>query len=94
AGQILSEDIDFALIKSNFETFEKWQSDYRITAASAVKYGGVLESLALMSFGNQIGARVELADLETSLTGQLGGFVFTSKEDIPDAVKIGQTTAD
>ncbi|NQJ68670.1 phosphoribosylformylglycinamidine synthase [Streptococcus suis] len=93
-GQILSEDIDFALIKSNFETFEKWQSDYVITAASAVKYGGVLESLALMSFGNQIGARVELADLETSLTGQLGGFVFTSKEDIPDAVKIGQTTAD
>ncbi len=29
--------------------------------ASAVKYGGVLESLALMSFGNQVGARVELA---------------------------------
>ncbi|WP_153052738.1 phosphoribosylformylglycinamidine synthase subunit PurQ, partial [Streptococcus suis] len=25
---------------------------------------------------------------------QLGGFVFTSKEDIPDAMKIGQTTAD
>ncbi|WP_153057969.1 hypothetical protein, partial [Streptococcus suis] len=76
-GQILSEDIDFALIKSNFETFEKWQSDYAITAASAVKYGGVLESLALMSLGNQIGAEVELAELETSLTGQLGGFVFT-----------------
>lgn len=35
-----------------------------ITAASAVKYGGVLESLALMSFGNQVGARVELADLK------------------------------
>ncbi len=65
-----------------------------ITAASAVKYGGVLESLALMSFGNQVGARVELADFETSLTGQLGGFVFTSQEDIPDAVKIGQTTTD
>lgn len=81
-------------MKSNFETFEKWQSDYVITVASAVKYGGVLESLALMSFGNQVGARVELADLETSLTGQLGGFVFTSQEDIPDAVKIGQTTTD
>ncbi|MCY0530019.1 phosphoribosylformylglycinamidine synthase subunit PurQ, partial [Klebsiella pneumoniae] len=93
-GQILSEDIDFTLIKSNFKAFEKWQSDYVITAASAVKYGGVLESLALMSFGNQVGARVELADFETSLTGQLGGFVFTSQEDIPDAVKIGQTTTD
>lgn len=28
------------------------------------------------------------------MTGQLGGFVFTSQEDIPDAVKIGQTTTD
>ncbi|BDD41697.1 phosphoribosylformylglycinamidine synthase [Streptococcus ruminantium] len=93
-GQVLSENIDFNLIKSNFETFEKWQSAYRITAASAVKYGGVLESLALMSFGNRIGAEVELNSLENCLTGQLGGFVFTSSEDIPEAVKIGQTTAD
>lgn len=93
-GQVLSEIIDFNLIKSNFETFEKWQSAYRITAASAVKYGGVLESLALMSFGNRIGAEVELDSLENSLTGQLGGFVFTSSEDIPGAVKIGQTVSD
>ncbi|WP_156010803.1 phosphoribosylformylglycinamidine synthase [Streptococcus ruminantium] len=93
-GQVLSENIDFNLIKSNFETFEKWQSAYQITAASAVKYGGVLESLALMSFGNRIGAEVELNSLENCLTGQLGGFVFTSSEEIPEAVKIGQTTAD
>lgn len=93
-GQVLSENIDFNLIKSNFEAFEKWQSAYRITAASAVKYGGVLESLALMSFGNRIGAEVELDSLENCLTGQLGGFVFTSSEDIPEAVKIGETTAD
>lgn len=94
AGQPISEEIDFASIKSNFETFASWQNDYEITAASAVKYGGLLESLALMSFGNQIGAQVELSDLETSLTGQLGGFVFTSKQDIQGAVKIGQTTKD
>ena len=94
AGQPISEEIDFASIKSNFETFASLQNDYEITAASAVKYGGLLESLALMSFGNQIGAQVELSDLETSLTGQLGGFVFTSKQDIQGAVKIGQTTKD
>ena len=91
-GQILSEDIDFTFIKSNFETFEKWQNTYSITAASAVKYGGVLESIALMTFGNQIGATIELETVETCLTGQLGGFVFTSTEEISDAVKIGQTT--
>lgn len=91
-GQILSEDIDFSFIKSNFETFEKWQNTYSITAASAVKYGGVLESIALMTFGNQIGATIELETVETCLTGQLGGFVFTSTEEISEAVKIGQTT--
>lgn len=91
-GQILSEDIDFTFIKSNFETFEKWQNTYAITAASAVKYGGVLESIALMTFGNQIGATIELETVETCLTGQLGGFVFTSTEEISGAVKIGQTT--
>ncbi|HGK7331761.1 TPA: phosphoribosylformylglycinamidine synthase [Streptococcus suis] len=93
-GQALSADIDFDLIKSNFETFEKWQSQYSITAASAVKYGGVLESLALMTFGNHIGAAVQLEQVETTLTGQLGGFVFTSAEEIDRALKIGQTTAD
>lgn len=91
-GQILSEDIDFTFIKSNFETFEKWQNTYAITAASAVKYGGVLESIALMTFGNQIGATIELETVETCLTGQLGGFVFTSTEEISGPVKIGQTT--
>ena len=91
-GQILSEDIDFTFIKSNFETFEKWQNTYSITAASAAKYGGVLESIALMTFGNQIGATIELETVETCLTGQLGGFVFTSTEEISEAVKIGQTT--
>lgn len=53
-----------------------------------------MESLALASFGNHIGAKVELAELATSLTAQLGGFVFTSDEEIADAVKIGETTAD
>jgi len=54
----------------------------------------VMESLALASFGNHIGAKVKLAELATSLTAQLGGFIFTSAEEIADAVKIGETTAD
>ncbi|WP_424554435.1 phosphoribosylformylglycinamidine synthase [Streptococcus agalactiae] len=93
-GQAISEEIDFDLIKSNFSQFEAIQAQHKITAASAVKYGGVLESLALMTFGNRIGASVEIAELDSSLTAQLGGFVFTSAEEIADAVKIGQTQAD
>ena len=93
-GQALAQEIDFNLIKSNFTQFESIQANHKVTSASVVKYGGVLEALALATFGNHIGATVELADLDTSLTAQLGGFVFTSPEDIAGVAKIGQTVAD
>jgi len=91
-GSVLSQEIDFETVKANFTQFASLQREYTISAASAVKYGGVLESLALMSMGNRIGAKVNLTDLSTCLTGQLGGFVFTSTEEIPNVAKIGQTT--
>ncbi len=68
SGQAISEDIDFDYIKANFAKFEAIQKAHHITSASAVKYGGVIESLALSAFGNPIGAKVELTELETSLT--------------------------
>lgn len=93
-GQALSAEIDFDLIKKNFAQFEAIQATHKVTAASAVKYGGVLESLALATFGNHIGAEVILPELETALTAQLGGFIFTSPEEIVGVEKIGQTSAD
>ena len=93
-GQALTQEIDFDLIKSNFAQFEAIQKAHKVTAASAVKYGGVVESLALATFGNHIGAEVTLPELETALTAQLGGFVFTSPEEIVGLEKIGQTKAD
>ena len=93
-GQALAQEIDFELIKSNFAQFEAIQADHKVTAASAVKYGGVVEALALATFGNHIGATVTLENLETALTAQLGGFVFTSPEEISGVAKIGQTVAD
>ena len=93
-GQALSAEIDFDLIKSNFVQFEALQKAHKVTSASAVKYGGVVESLALATFGNHIGAEVTLSKLESSLTAQLGGFVFTSPEEISGVEKIGQTSAD
>ena len=93
-GQALAQEIDFDLIKSNFAKFEAIQADHKVTSASAVKYGGVLESLALATFGNHIGAEVTLSELETALTAQLGGFVFTSPEEIAGVEKIGQTSVD
>ncbi|MGT2912124.1 phosphoribosylformylglycinamidine synthase [Streptococcus cameli] len=93
-GYALSENIAFDGIKANFEQFAAIQDKYRVTSASAVKYGGVLESLALATFGNRIGAEVSLADLPSSLTGQLGGFVFTSPDVIDGLESIGQTVAE
>ena len=93
-GQALSAEINFDLIKKNFTQFEALQKAHKVTAASAVKYGGVLESLALATFGNHIGAEVILPELETTLTAQLGGFVFTSPEEIAGVEKIGQTKVD
>lgn len=93
-GQALGQEIDFDLIKSNFAKFEAIQADHKVTAASAVKYGGVLEALALATFGNHIGATVSLENIETALTAQLGGFIFTSPEEIAGVKKIGQTAAD
>ena len=93
-GQALSAEIDFDLIKANFAKFEAIQKAYKVTSASAVKYGGVVESLALATFGNHIGAEVILPEPETALTAQLGGFVFISPEEIAGVEKIGQTSAD
>ena len=93
-GQALAQEIDFDLIKSNFAQFEVIQADHKVTAASAVKYGGILEALALATFGNHIGATVSLENIETALTAQLGGFIFTSPEEISGVAKIGQTAAD
>lgn len=93
-GQALAQEIDFDLIKSNFAQFEAIQAGHKVTAASAVKYGGALETLALATFGNHIGAEVTLSELESSLTAQLGGFIFTSPEEIVGVENIGQTKAD
>ncbi|MBF0787735.1 MULTISPECIES: phosphoribosylformylglycinamidine synthase [unclassified Streptococcus] len=93
-GTAISKEIDFTTIKENFNRFTEIQRKYNITAAAAVKYGGVVEALALMTFGNRIGASVVLAQLETSLQGQLGGFVFTSPDEIEGLLTIGQTTGE
>ena len=48
-GAPISQEIDFERIKGNLARFEKIRQQHKLTAAAAVKYGGVMESLALMS---------------------------------------------
>lgn len=93
-GVDLSAEVDFEQVRRHLTSLSALQEQHELTAISAVKYGGLLESLALMMFGNGIGAQVDLTDVSTSLTGQLGGFVFTSTEELPELVPIGRTVAD
>lgn len=93
-GDKISENIDFEHIRFNFNQVDYICENYRVTAISAVKYGGLLESLAVMSFGNRIGAHVEVSDIASSISGELGGFLITSPSDIPELQKIGQTISE
>lgn len=93
-GFALDATINFTGIKNNLSTLSTIQANHKLSAVSAVKYGGVMESLALMSFGNHLGAKVNLDQVETVLNAQLGGFLLTSTEDIADAIKIGETVSD
>lgn len=89
---LIQKDIDFKAIKQNFKTMSSLQEKYNITACISIKYGGLLESLALMMFGNKIGALIDLADTSHSLSAQLGGFVFTSADEIKELKPLGRTS--
>ena len=93
-GVALAQAIDFDRIKKNFQLMSQLEKDHDLSAVSAIKYGGPLESLALMSFGNRLGAKIQLENLEEALTAQLGGFLFTSPQEIAGLTPIGQTQAD
>ena len=66
-----------------------------IVAAYAVGFGGVAEALAKMSFGNRIGAEVELPE-EQLFAYDYGSIVVESIHEIdaPCAVRLGCTTTD
>ncbi len=66
-----------------------------IVAAYAVGFGGVAEALAKMSFGNRIGAEVELAE-ERLFAYDYGSIVVEclGEIDAPYAVRLGCTTTD
>ena len=88
-GQALAQEIDFDLIKSNFAQFEAIQASHKVTSASAVKYGGVLESSCPCNIWEPYWCHCStLPELDTALTAQLGGFVFTSPEEIAGLTKL------
>ena len=75
--------IPYDEINHNFALFQQLAKKYGITAASSVRQGGVAESLAMMSFGNRIGANVENISEHDLFRPQYGAFVITTRQALP-----------
>ncbi|MDR2091029.1 MAG: phosphoribosylformylglycinamidine synthase subunit PurQ [Clostridiales bacterium] len=85
--------IDFERLKDNFSEITERIKKGSISAAAAVRFGGVGEALAKMSFGNGIGFEVNF-DADGLFEFRYGAIAAESKDEIdfPGALKIGRTT--
>ncbi len=80
---------DYEGHKAAWEAFHKLAQAGKVKAAWAVEAGGVAEAVMKMSFGNGIGFAGE-----TAACAAPGMIVAELTEEVGDAVKLGQTTAD
>ncbi len=78
-GQALAQKLTLILSSSNCSIWSHPSNSQGHICIRWRKPGGVLEALALQPLG-YIGLQASNADLDTSLTAQLGGFIFTSPE--------------
>lgn len=83
---------DTGLLKKQFDKMHEAVLEGKIHAAWAIGRGGVAEAVAKMSFGNEIGAHVLLAEDEM-FSSMYGSFLIEASGDIeiPGAIGIGYT---
>lgn len=79
--------------RSNFDKIHRYIHEGKICAAATVKFGGLAETLAKMSFGNHIG--VDVTTAEALYDCAIGSIVVETSVEItdPDFVLLGRTTA-
>lgn len=87
----LAPDTDMLI--ANFENVRKAIEDRKIVSAWAITFGGVAEGLAKMSFGNRIGADVNINEADLFAYGN-GSLIVESEQELtfPNAEFIGRTT--
>ncbi len=85
---------NYESLMNNFDAVKKHVDAKAIVAASSVKFGGVAECLAKMSFGNKVGVNVQT--IENLYDLSLGSLVVESciELDEENFVLIGKTTRD
>ncbi len=83
---------DTDLLKSNFTKLSGLTADGKIASAYALGFGGLAEALAKSSFGNRIGAKVNI-DEESLFNLDYGTILLEAKEPIadPSFIEIGET---
>lgn len=85
---------DTLQLRANFEAVEQAIAEGKVVAAYSVGAGGVAEALAKMSFGNALGADVNIAD-EDLFNLSYGSILVESSEEISDPafIELGVVTA-
>jgi len=86
----------FDKLKQNFTYIHDAVLAGKLTAAATVKSGGIAETIAKMSFGNNIGASIIALPDVNMFAPLIGAVIITSPQplDYPDAQLLGRTTAE
>ena len=86
---------DIKFMKAAYEDLAKRIADKEVTAAYATGFGGVTEALAKMTFGNRIGAKINI-DEDELFRLSYGSIVIESTTQLPADfyTRIGETTGD
>ena len=85
---------DVEQLKENFSAVSSAIEQGKILSGYAIGFGGVAEAVAKMSFGNMVGAEIELSESEL-FDYNYGSILVEAAEELhlPNAVLIGRTTA-
>ena len=88
----LDDAPNYEVLRNNFTKVKELVDAKTIVSASTVKFGGVAESVAKMSFGNKIGAHVETHEDVYELS--IGSLIVESTQEISadNFILIGKTT--
>jgi len=81
---------NYVQIKTNFDLVSSEILAKNIISAMSVKFGGIAEALAKMSFGNKIGVNVHTK--ENIFDIRIGDMLLESTKELPFGILLGTTT--
>ena len=84
---------DCEQLKANFTLVTDLIEKGSVVSAYAIGFGGVAEAVSKMSFGNRVGAKVNISQSEL-FDYNYGSILLESTEDISGALLVGETVAE